>query len=168
MISLVLALVVGMLFATGTYLLLRRDPIKLVLGLTLLSYGINFVLFSASRMTRGIPPVVADKETFAGDISQFVDPLPQALILTAIVISFGVTAFMVVLINRRNALVEQQAARSEEVTVIPINDPFADAGYYGPDFDKDPDDYEWLEYSLADERRRDAAVRHTKGKGARS
>ena len=145
MINLVLAIVVGFLFATGTYLLLRRDAIKLVLGLSLLSYGINVMLFGTGRLTRGLPPIVADKEAFAGDISEFVDPLPQALILTAIVIGFGVTAFVVLLLNRRNALVELHDTEGPEPSITQINDPFADDGFYLTGLDSDPDDYEWLE-----------------------
>ncbi len=147
MIGLTLAVLVGMLFATGTYLILRREPIKLLLGLGLLTYGVNALLFSASTMRRGIPPIVADKEAFAGDISQFVDPLPQALILTAIVISFGVTAFMVVLINRRNALVGEYTPDTPPDPAL-INDPFAASGHFLSGLDQDLDDYEWLEDKL--------------------
>ena len=145
MINLILALLVGILFATGTYLLLRRDAVKLVLGLSLLSYGINFMLFGTGRLTRGVPPIVADKESFAGEIGGFVDPLPQALILTAIVIGFGVTAFVVVLLNRRNALVEEHSAEESLPTLADVNDPFSDEGYYLTGLDSDPDDYEWLD-----------------------
>jgi multicomponent Na+:H+ antiporter subunit C len=145
LIYLVLAIVVGILFATGAYLLLRRDAIKLVLGLSLLSYGLNFMLFGTGRLTRGLPPIVADKETFSGEISQFVDPLPQALILTAIVIGFGVTAFVVLLLNRRNALVELHDTEEPGPSITQINDPFADDGFYLTGLDSDPDDYEWLE-----------------------
>ena len=145
MTGLLVALLVGSLFAAGTFLLLRRDPIRLILGLSLLSYGINVLLFSASTMRRGLPPIVADKATFAGEIAEFVDPLPQALILTAIVISFGVTAFLVVLVNRRNMLVEehQSAAPSDAAEVA--GDPFGANAHYLSGLDSDPDDYEWLE-----------------------
>jgi multisubunit Na+/H+ antiporter MnhC subunit len=115
MINLVLATIVGILFGTGTYLLLRRDAIKLVLGLSLLSYGVNFVLFGTGRLGRGLPPIVPDKEAFDGQVAQFVDPLPQALILTAIVIGFGVTAFVVLLLNRRNALVTDHRFRQRSL-----------------------------------------------------
>jgi multicomponent Na+:H+ antiporter subunit C len=147
MINLVLALLVGILLTTGTYLLLRRDAVKLVLGLTLLSYGVNFVLFSTGRLSRGIPPIIADKESFQGEIGRFVDPLPQALILTAIVISFGITAFVVVLLNRRNALVEEYESEETTLPVFIVNDPFSDQGYYLTGLDSDPEDYEWIEYS---------------------
>ncbi len=153
MIGLLLALMVGVLFATGAYLLLRRDSIKLILGLGLLSYGINLLLFGSGMLKRGQPPIVADKATFSGDISHFVDPLPQALILTAIVISFGVSAFMVVLLNRRNALM---AEHEKQATLHPskiAGDPFSATGHYLGGLDQDPDDYEWLEYSLMAEYR---------------
>ncbi|MCB0080524.1 MAG: Na+/H+ antiporter subunit C [Caldilineaceae bacterium] len=97
---LMMALVVGVLFATGTYLILRRRPIRLILGLGLLSHGVNLLLFSLGGAERGLPPIVVDKAAFTGDISGFVDPLPQALILTAIVIGFGVQAFAIVLVKR--------------------------------------------------------------------
>lgn len=147
MMNLVFALLVGVLFSCGTYLLLRRDVIKLILGLSLLSYGVNFVLFGTSRLGRGMPPIVLDKEVFEGDISSFVDPLPQALILTAIVISFGVTAFVVLLLNRRNALVEEHETDAPGPSITAINDPFSDEAYYLTGLDSDPDDYEWLEPS---------------------
>ncbi len=158
MIGLLVALLVGLLFATGTYLLLRRDPIKLILGLSLLSYAVNLLLFSTSGMARGIPPIVADKESFTGDISRFVDPLPQALILTAIVISFGVTAFVVVLVNRRNSLADSEAEGDvegeERLAAGTLGDPFASDGHYLSDLESETDDYEWLEYSLVEEYRR--------------
>lgn len=148
MINLVLAILVGILFAGGTYLLLRRDAVKLVLGLSLLSYGINFVLFGTGRLGRGVPPIVVDKESFEGDISHFVDPLPQALILTAIVIGFGVTAFVVLLLNQRNALVEEHETEEPGPSIAQVNDPFSEEGYYLTGLDSDPDDYEWLESPL--------------------
>jgi multicomponent Na+:H+ antiporter subunit C len=143
--NLVLALLVGILLACAAYLLLRRDAVKLVLGLSLLSYGVNFVLFGTGRLGRGLPPIIPDKESFEGNVAPFVDPLPQALILTAIVISFGVTAFVVVLLNQRNALVEEHETEEDGLTIAAVNDPFSQEGYYLTGLDSDPDDYEWLE-----------------------
>lgn len=137
------AILVGFLFATGAYLILRRDPIKLILGLTMVSYGVNVLLFTASTLRPGAPPIIADKSSFTGDISSFVDPLPQALILTAIVISFGITAFLVVLVSRRNTLVEEHGGGQDAPTKI--NDPFGSTVHYLSGLDADPDDYEWLE-----------------------
>jgi multicomponent Na+:H+ antiporter subunit C len=89
-------------------------------------------------LRRGLPPIVLDKSTFTGDISQFVDPLPQALILTAIVISFGITAFIIALLNRRHSL-EQSDERCSERT----DDPF---GLQPREqLQEANDDYEWLE-----------------------
>jgi multicomponent Na+:H+ antiporter subunit C len=144
---------VGVLFAAGVYLLLRRDSIKLLLGLGLLSYAINLLLFGSGKLKRGLPPIIADKAAFDGDISTYVDPLPQALILTAIVISFGVTAFVVVLINRRYALSVQQRRRSQSASAPAVGDPFASSSHYLSGLDSDPDDYEWIEYSPTGELR---------------
>lgn len=144
-----MAIAVGVLFGAGVYLLLQRSPIRLILGLGLLSHGVNLLLFSTSGLRPGIPPIIADKATFSGDISQFVDPLPQALILTAIVISFGVTAFVVVLVNRRNALLtvdgEMAETQGDPFTLTPNN-------RIGDPTQVD-EDYEFLEYALADEYR---------------
>ncbi len=109
---LMLALVVGTLLGVGTYRMLRRSPINLLVGLTMLSYGVNLLLFSSSGLMRGDSPIVSKGETT--DPAGFVDPLPQALILTAIVISFAVTAFTVVLVNRAATLgiVGAQATRN--------------------------------------------------------
>lgn len=145
MTGLIMALMVGVFFAGGTYLLLQCTPIRVILGLALLSHGVNLLLFSSGAFTRGQPPIILDKANFTGDIRAFVDPLPQALILTAIVISFGITAFIVVLVNRRNAIVEGQEGRATTP-----NDPFA-TGTPAPATPED--DYEFLEYSLSAEYR---------------
>ena len=146
--GLLAAVVAGFLFATGTYLVLNREPIRLVLGLSLISYGVNILLFTASTLQRGLPPIIQNKAEFAGEISPFVDPIPQALILTAIVISFGIIAFLLVLINRRNALTESYLAETPpEITEI-VNDPFGTQAHFISGLDADPDDYEWLEDTL--------------------
>jgi multicomponent Na+:H+ antiporter subunit C len=93
-----MAVVVGGLYAAGLYLMLRRGIIKLLIGLALLSNGANLLIFTASGMTRGRPPLVP--EGAVQPEAPFADPLPQALILTAIVISFGVLAFAIALVHR--------------------------------------------------------------------
>ena len=94
----ILALVIGGMFATGLYAVLRRSIFKLVIGLILLSQAINLLIFAASGLTRGQPPLISgDANMMTGP---YADPLPQALILTAIVISFGVLAFTLVLLHR--------------------------------------------------------------------
>ena len=94
----VLAFVIGGLYAAGIYLVLRRSIVKLIIGLSLLGQAANLLIFTAAGLTRARPPIVPEGSTVPVDPSA--DPLPQALILTAIVISFGVLAFTAVLIKR--------------------------------------------------------------------
>ena len=146
--GLLVAVVAGFLFATGTYLVLSREPIKLVLGLSLISYGVNMLLFTATTLTRGLPPIIQDKAAFTGEIGLFTDPIPQALILTAIVISFGITAFLLTLLNRRNSLTETYLAETPPEITEAVNDPFGTQAHFMTGLDADPDDYEWLEDTL--------------------
>jgi multicomponent Na+:H+ antiporter subunit C len=94
----VLAIVVGALYAAGFYLMLRRSIVKLIIGLALLSNAANLLIFTAGGLTRARAPLVAQGELRIA--APFADPLPQALILTAIVIGFGVLAFTMVLAYR--------------------------------------------------------------------
>src|SRR4029079_16387904 len=86
-----LAVVVGCLYAAGIYMMLRRSLFKLVLGLVLLSHGANLLIFTVGGLARGRPPVVPPGAT--APAAPYADPLPQSLILTAIVIGFAVLAF---------------------------------------------------------------------------
>lgn len=90
-----LAVVVGGLYAAGFYLMLRRSLVRVIVGLAILSHAANLLVFTAGGLTRGRPPLVGDAAAGAA-----ADPLPQALILTAIVISFAVLAFALVLARR--------------------------------------------------------------------
>lgn len=92
------AFVVGGLYAAGLYMIMRRSIVKLILGLGLLGHAANLLIFTVGRVTRGNPPVIGREATEL--IQPFADPLPQALILTAIVIGFGVQAFAIVLVKR--------------------------------------------------------------------
>jgi multicomponent Na+:H+ antiporter subunit C len=94
--ELLLAIVAGVLYASGLYLMLRRRLAQLIIGLGLLSNGSNILILSAAGVTRAKPPLMTAGMT-AG---QFADPVPQSLILTAIVIGFGVLAFALVLAHR--------------------------------------------------------------------
>ena len=96
--EILMALIVGTLFGTGTYMLLRRSIVKLIIGLGLLSHGANLLLFTMGGLMRGAAPLIDPSTTD----TMVADPVPQALILTAIVISFGVTAFVLVLAYRAN------------------------------------------------------------------
>jgi multicomponent Na+:H+ antiporter subunit C len=93
--EIILAFVIGGLFGAGIYMLLRRSLLKLLIGLSLMSHATNLLIFTVARLTRGRAPVIGMNESVLE--APFADPMPQALILTAIVISFGVTAFALAL-----------------------------------------------------------------------
>lgn len=96
--ELLIALIIGGLFAGGVYMLLRRSLIKLVIGLILLGHGANLLIFLMGRLTSGQAPLIPADAT--RPVEPFADPLPQALVLTAIVIGFGLQAFALVLVRR--------------------------------------------------------------------
>ena len=96
--EILLAVIIGSLFAGGIYMILRRSLIKLIIGLALLGHAANLLIFSIGDLVRGAPPLIP--EGAAHPPVPFADPLPQALILTAIVIGFGAQAFAIVLIKR--------------------------------------------------------------------
>lgn len=96
--TLLLAIVVGGLYAAGLFMILRRSIVKLVFGLSLLSHGTNLLIFTSGGLTRGRPPLIPEGQTTLEQ--PYADPIAQALILTAIVISFAVLAFSVVLLYR--------------------------------------------------------------------
>ena len=96
-----LALASGVLYAAGVYLMLRRRLAQLIIGLGLLANGTNLLIFTAGGLTRARPPVVP--EGAAALQAPYADPVPQALVLTAIVIGFGLTAFSLVLAHRVHA-----------------------------------------------------------------
>ncbi len=92
-LELILALGVGLFAACGVYLVLRARSFDLILGLTLLSYAVNLFIFATGRLAVNRPPVLVPDAP--ATLAQYADPLPQALVLTAIVISFGMTALLV-------------------------------------------------------------------------
>ena len=94
-----LAVMAGVLYATGIYLMLQRRLAQLIIGIGLLSHGSNVLILTAAGVTRGRPPLVAGGEA-AAFTATFADPVPQSLILTSIVIGFGVLAFALVLAHR--------------------------------------------------------------------
>jgi multicomponent Na+:H+ antiporter subunit C len=93
-----LAIVIGFLYGGGLYLMMRRNLVQLIIGLGLLSHGANLLIFTAGGLREGGAPILGEGEKFFAATPA--DPLPQALILTAIVISFAVTAFALVLFLR--------------------------------------------------------------------
>jgi multicomponent Na+:H+ antiporter subunit C len=114
-VDLVLAAVVGWLYATGLYLMLRRSMARLIIGLALLGNAANLLIFTSAGLTRARPALVPAGA--GAPVTPFADPLPQALILTAIVISFGVLAFGVVLIYRT-----YEAIGTDDVDVMRATD----------------------------------------------
>ena len=88
-----MSLAVGILFTVGVYLMLTKSLLRIILGTSLLTHGLHLLLLTMSRLKTGDAPIL-------GGEGPYVDPLPQALILTSIVISFGVTALFFVLAYR--------------------------------------------------------------------
>ncbi len=107
----VMALLVGALYAAAFYVLLARSTVKLIFGLLLLGHAANLLIFTAGGLVRANPAIVP--RSAAVPLPGYADPLPQALILTAIVISFAVLAFAAVLVKR--AYVETATDDSEEM-----------------------------------------------------
>jgi multicomponent K+:H+ antiporter subunit C len=103
-VEILISSAVGLLTAGGVYLLLRARTFAVVLGLTMVSYAVNLLLFSMGRLSLDQPPLIRPGAT------AYADPLPQALVLTAIVIGFAMTAFVLVL-----ALRARIALRSDHV-----------------------------------------------------
>lgn len=98
--EIILSLAIGTLAGSGIWLLLRPRTFQVIMGLSLMSYAVNLFIFAMGRITLGVPPVI--DVNWTGDASHYADPLPQALVLTAIVISFATTAlFLVVLLASR-------------------------------------------------------------------
>ena len=95
------ATAIGALTAAGVYLLLRARSFDVILGLALLSYATNLLIFAGGRLVPDKPPVL--KPGVAATLANHVDPIPQALVLTAIVISFAMTAIILALAMRGRA-----------------------------------------------------------------
>ena len=96
--NLLLASAIAVLIGSGAYLVLRARLFTVLLGLMLVGYGVNLFLLAMGRVRVGVPPIITD----AG--GPYADPLPQALVLTAIVIGFGMTAFLLALAVRSRSV----------------------------------------------------------------
>ena len=94
--DLLLPIVTGILYSAGLYLILHRSFMKLILGIIILGHASNLFLFIISRLSE-FPALLGDEEA---SLTEIADPVPQALILTAIVIGFGIQAFAIVLLKR--------------------------------------------------------------------
>ena len=97
--EILVSLAIGVLTGSGVWLVLRPRTFQVIIGLSLLSYAVNLLIFGMGRLNVGRPPILAPG---VEDPASYADPLPQALVLTAIVISFAMTAlFLVVLLASR-------------------------------------------------------------------
>jgi len=102
--EILLVILIGLLYAAGIYMILRRSLVKLIIGLILLGNGANMLIFLLGKIVKGKPPII--EETGKALEGLYADPLPQALILTAIVISFGLQAFAIILVKRAYKVVK--------------------------------------------------------------
>ena len=96
MMEIIVSLGIGVLTASGVWLVLRPRTFQVIVGLSLLSYAVNLFIFAMGRLRVGAAPIV--QPGAAADPAAFADPLPQALVLTAIVISFAMTALLLVVL----------------------------------------------------------------------
>ncbi len=102
--EILLIIIIGLLYASGIYMMLRRSLVKLIIGLILIGHGVNMLIFLVGGIVNGKPPIIGESVKTLMDI--YADPIPQALILTAIVISFGLQSFAIVLIKRTYKVVK--------------------------------------------------------------
>ncbi|MFC7366101.1 MULTISPECIES: Na(+)/H(+) antiporter subunit C [Bhargavaea] len=109
--EILMSVIIGFLFMAAVYLLLSRSLLRVIIGTGLLSHGAHLLILTMGGFEGSAPPVLAD------GVTDFVDPLPQALILTAIVISFGVTALFLVMAYRA-----YQELETDNMTLLKGND----------------------------------------------
>ena len=123
--ELLLAILAGSLVAAGSYLMMSGKTLPYLFGLTMISNAANLIIFASGRLTFGKPPLVPEHDKTIADVS---NALPQALILTAIVISFSFFAFLLVLGYR--AYQELDTDNSDEMRVAePVGEPSPPGGY---------------------------------------
>ncbi len=96
--ELLLVVLIGILYSAGIYLMFRRSMVRLLLGLILLGNGANLLIFLMGDIAKGKPPIISESSSVFTEI--YADPVPQSLILTAIVISFGLQSFAIILLKR--------------------------------------------------------------------
>lgn len=120
------AVLVGILFSAAIYLMLSKQSVRVLLGIALLGNAVNLLLFTSGRLTREVPPIIAaGLDVLPGNTA---NPLPQALILTAIVISFSFFAFLLVLTYR--AFQELGTDNTDEMRLAePKDEPMPPTGY---------------------------------------
>ncbi len=116
--ELLIAILTAILYASGIYMMLRRSMVKLIIGLILLGNGVNLLIFLMGKLEKGVPPIIPEAlKTIEGPYD---DPVPQALILTAIVISFGLQSFAIILLKRA-----YQVVKTDDLDQINTTDEYA-------------------------------------------
>ncbi|MBO0345239.1 Na+/H+ antiporter subunit C [Roseibium limicola] len=121
-----LSVLIGLFFAVSVYLMLSRQLVRILLGIAILGNAVNLLIFTAGRLTRQVPPLIP--EHLYTLVEATANPLPQALVLTAIVISFSFFAFLLVLAFR--AYQELGTDDANEMRVAePEDDPLPPQGY---------------------------------------
>ena len=108
----VMALAIGVLTGSGVWLLLRPRTFQVIMGLSLVSYAVNLFIFCMGRLAIDKEPIIV--EGVAQNLLHYTDPLPQSLVLTAIVIGFGLATFLLVLAARLAQ--KRQSLDAEEMT----------------------------------------------------
>jgi len=122
----VFSILVGLFFSTAIYLMLSRHSVRMLLGIAILGNAVNLLLFTAGRLTREIPPIIGGGQDVLAPGAA--NPLPQALILTAIVISFSFFCFLLVLVWR--AFQALKTDDTDEMRMAePAGEPLPPLGY---------------------------------------
>ncbi len=152
--NILLAAMAGILFTIGTYLVIQRKLSRIIIGISLLTHGANVLFIKAGR--RGEAPLIG-----TGSSEEFSDPLPQAMMLTAIVISFGVTAFLLALAYRSWILTDDDEVEDD------VTDRLIGRGGFADEELADAESYEDEGDSGRDDESDDeAAARTADGPGA--
>lgn len=121
-----LSVLIGLFFAVSVYLMLSRQLVRILLGIAILGNAVNLLIFTSGRLTREVPPLIPE-EAYR-PLVETANPLPQALVLTAIVISFSFFAFLLVLAFR--AYQELGTDDANEMRVAePVDEPAPPQGY---------------------------------------
>jgi multicomponent Na+:H+ antiporter subunit C len=121
-----IACLVGLFFAVAIYMLMSKHTIRILIGVAVLGNGVNLLIFTSGRLTRGIPPIVPPEFDMPQAVTA--NPLPQALILTAIVIAFSFFAFLLVLTYRSYQELKTDHARDMTIAE-PRDEPLPPLGY---------------------------------------
>ncbi|ADZ71382.1 Na+/H+ antiporter subunit C [Polymorphum gilvum] len=116
-----LSILIGLFFAVAVYLMLSRQLVRMLLGIAILGNAVNMLIFTSGRLTREVPPLIPNDLYVPATTTA--NPLPQALVLTAIVISFSFFAFLLVLAFRA-----YQELGTDDVNEMRVAEPEGEAG----------------------------------------